>query len=173
MSAFLVVWSLREALQTRRGNLRAGKFPAHEESDKHWHTVCMSRDVTILGRIDFRNDKRVFGIKRGGRFAHVYAIGKTGTGKSTLLEEMALQDLANGNGFALIDPLGDLAEQVASRVPPSRRDDLIYLNAADVNQPWGYNPLRRVAPQYIALAASGFMEVFKKSMPPRCGCTRA
>src|SRR5262245_56585522 len=82
----------------------------------------MTGDVTYLGRVDFRNDKRVFGIKREDRFAHVYAIGKTGTGKSTLLEGMALQDLASGNGFALIDPLGDLAEHVASRSPWNRRD---------------------------------------------------
>jgi hypothetical protein len=129
----------------------------------------MPRDVTYLGKVDFRNDERVFGIKREDRFAHIYAIGKTGTGKSTLLEGMAAQDLANGNGFALIDPLGDLAEHIASRIPSSRRDDLIYLNAADVNQPWGYNPLRRVAPQYIALAASGFMEVFKKMWPEAWG----
>src|SRR5215475_6967483 len=102
----------------------------------------MSYEITFLGRVDYRNDQRVFGIKRDDRFAHVYAIGKTGTGKSTLLEGMALQDLANGNGFALIDPLGDLAERVASRIPLSRQGDLIYLNAADLNQPWGYNPLR-------------------------------
>jgi hypothetical protein len=82
---------------------------------------------------------------------------------------MALQDLANGNGFALIDPLGDLAEHVASHVPAWRCDDLIYLNAADINQPWGFNPLRRVAPQYIALAASGLMEVFKKTWPEAWG----
>ena len=79
-----------------------------------------------------------------------------------MLEGMALQDLANGNGFALIDPLGDLAERIASHIPLSRRSDLIYLNAADLGQAWGYNPLRHVAPQYIALAASGLMEVFKK-----------
>jgi hypothetical protein len=129
----------------------------------------MKGDVTYLGRVDYRNDLRVFGIRREDRFAHVYAIGKTGTGKSTRLECMALQDLANGNGFALIDPLGDLAERVASHVPRFRRDDLIYLNAADINLPWGYNPLRRVAPQYIALAASGLMEVFKKMWPDAWG----
>ena len=129
----------------------------------------MSGEITFLGRVDYRNDQRIFGIKREDRFAHVYAIGKTGTGKSTLLEGMALQDLANGNGFALIDPLGDLAERVASRVPLSRRNDLIYLNAADLNQPWGYNPLRHVAPQYIALAASGLMEVFRKMWPDAWG----
>src|SRR6266436_10285186 len=129
----------------------------------------MSGDVTILGRIDYRNDQRLFGIKREDRFAHVYVIGKTGSGKSTLLEGMALQDLANGNGFALIDPLGDLAERVASHFPKSRRSDLIYLNAADLDQEWGYNPLRHVAPQYIALAASGLMEVLKKMWPTAWG----
>ena len=67
----------------------------------------MSREVTYLGRVDFRKDVPPFGIKREDRFSHIYAIGKTGTGKSTLLAGMALQDLANGSGFALIDPLGD------------------------------------------------------------------
>jgi type IV secretory pathway TraG/TraD family ATPase VirD4 len=129
----------------------------------------MSGDVTVLGRTDFRKNRRIFGIKREDRFAHVYAIGKTGTGKSTLLESMALQDLANGNGFALIDPLGDLAERVASHIPDSRRSDLIYLNAANPDQPWGYNPLRRVSPRYISLAASGLMEVFEKMWPDAWG----
>jgi len=129
----------------------------------------MSGEITFLGRVDYRNDGRRFGIKREDRFAHIYAIGKTGTGKSTLLEGMALQDLANGNGFALIDPLGDLAERVASHFPKSRRSDLIYLNAADLDQEWGYNPLRHVAPQYIALAASGLMEVLKKMWPDAWG----
>jgi hypothetical protein len=126
-------------------------------------------EITFLGRVDYRNDGRRFGIKREDRFAHVYAIGKTGTGKSTLLEGMALQDLANGSGFALIDPHGDLAERLASRVPESRRGDLIYLNAADPALEWGYNPLRHVQPEYIALAASGLMEVLKKMWPTAWG----
>jgi hypothetical protein len=129
----------------------------------------MSGEITFLGKVDFRNDGRRFGIKREDRFAHVYVIGKTGTGKSTLLEGMALQDLANGNGFALIDPHGDLAERLASRVPESRRGDLIYLNAADPALEWGYNPLRHVQPEYIALAASGLMEVLKKMWPTAWG----
>src|SRR5271155_2657455 len=95
-----------------------------------------------FARIDFRNDDRVFGIKDEDRFLHVYIIGKTGTGKSTLLETMALQDLERGNGFALIDPHGDLVERIAKRIPTSRRADVIYLNAADPTQPYGYNPLR-------------------------------
>src|SRR5262249_1892347 len=84
--------------------------------------------------------------QRKARFAHVEAIEETGVGESALLEGMALQDLASGNGFALIDPHGDLAERIASRIPEHRRDDLIYLNAADRSLGWGYNPLRHVQP---------------------------
>lgn len=125
--------------------------------------------ILRLGRVDFRNDRRVFGIKREDRFSHVYIIGKTGTGKSTLLENIALQDLENTNGFALIDPHGDLVERVAVRIPPARRQDVIYLNAADPTQPYGYNPLRHVREDRIALAASGFIEVFKKMWPDAWG----
>ena len=75
-----------------------------------------------FARVDFRNDDRVFGIKDEDRFSHVYIIGKTGTGKSTLIETMALQDLERGNGFALIDPHGDLVARVAARIPASQRD---------------------------------------------------
>jgi type IV secretory pathway VirB4 component len=70
-----------------------------------------------FARVDFRNDDRVFGINHEDRFLHVYVIGKTGTGKSTLIETMALQDLERGNGFALIDPHGDLVARVAARIP--------------------------------------------------------
>jgi DNA helicase HerA-like ATPase len=73
--------------------------------------------TTRFARVDFRNDDRVFGIKDEDRFLHVYVIGKTGTGKSTLIETMALQDLERGKGFALIDPHGDLVARVAARIP--------------------------------------------------------
>lgn len=126
-------------------------------------------DITFFARTDFRSDRRVFGIKREDRFSHVYIIGKTGTGKSTLMETMALQDLRRGLGFALIDPHGDLVERIAAQVPTSDGSGIIYLNAADPAQPWGYNPLRHVAPQYQALAASGLMEVFKKMWPEAWG----
>ena len=131
MSAFLGRIVSPHDVENQTREFAQRKFARREKSEERWHTLRMKGDVTYLGRVDYRNDRRVFGIKREDRFAHVYAIGKTGTGKSTLLECMALQDLANGNGFALIDPLGDLAERVASRVPRFRRDDLIYLNAAD------------------------------------------
>jgi hypothetical protein len=96
-------------------------------------------------------------------------IGKTGTGKSTLIETMALQDLERGNGFALIDPHGDLVGRIAAAIPSSQRNRVIYLNAADPAQPYGYNPLRHVREDRIALAASGMMEVFKKMWPDAWG----
>lgn len=126
-------------------------------------------DITYLGRTDFRNEQQSFGIKREDRFSHVYIIGKTGTGKSTLLESMALQDLERGRGFALVDPHGDLVERIADRIPPERLLDVVYLDAADPTQPYGYNPLRHVRQDRIALAASGMMEVFAKMWPEAWG----
>jgi type IV secretory pathway TraG/TraD family ATPase VirD4 len=128
-----------------------------------------SRDIIYLGRVDFRNDRRVFGILSEDRFSHLYVLGKTGTGKSTLLENMAVQDLEHGNGFALIDPHGELADRIAARIPKSRQSDVIYLDASDPTQPYGYNPLRHVREDRIALAASGFLEVFKKMWPEAWG----
>jgi type IV secretory pathway TraG/TraD family ATPase VirD4 len=125
--------------------------------------------TTRFARVDFRNDHRAFGIKDEDRFLHVYVIGKTGTGKSSLIETMALQDLERGNGFALIDPHGDLVARVAAQVPTSQQDRLIYLNATDPNQPYGYNPLRHVSENRIAPAASGMMDVFKKMWPDAWG----
>jgi type IV secretory pathway TraG/TraD family ATPase VirD4 len=129
----------------------------------------MDEAAIHFARVDFRNDGRVFGIKTEDRFSHVYVIGKTGTGKSTLLETMALQDLERGNGFALIDPHGDLVARIAARIPVSHQDKVIYLNATDPDQPYGYNPLRHVSEDRIALAASGMMDVFKKMWPDAWG----
>lgn len=92
----------------------------------------------------------------------MYAIGRTGTGKTTLLEAIALQDIYAGRGVAVIDPHGDLAERLAAAVPEWRHDDLLYMDVPDISQPYGYNPLRRIRPDLIPLAASGLMEAFKK-----------
>jgi type IV secretory pathway TraG/TraD family ATPase VirD4 len=128
-----------------------------------------SNDITHLAQTNFRGDRHEFGIKREDRFSHVYIIGKTGTGKSTMIERMVLQDLRRGNGLALIDPHGDLVGRIADRVPPDRRTDVFYLNATDPTQPYGYNPLRRVRRDRIAVAASGMMEVFAKMWPEAWG----
>lgn len=132
------------------------------------HRMSVSK-ATRFARADFHNDQRVFGIKDEDRLSHIYIIGKTGTGKSTLLETMALQDIEQGNGLALVDPHGDLVERIAARVPTKRQGDVIYLNVPDPTQPYGYNPLRHVRDGYIPLAASGMMEVFKKMWPDAWG----
>ncbi|MBL6613169.1 MAG: type IV secretion system DNA-binding domain-containing protein [Reyranella sp.] len=122
----------------------------------------MNPEVNYFGRVDFRADHRQFGIKQADRLFHMYAIGKTGTGKSTLLECLIRQDIECGRGLALIDPHGDLVDRVASSVPAEHKDRVRYLNAADPEQPFGYNPLKRVSKNAIPLAASGLLEAFKK-----------
>src|SRR6202171_6075560 len=77
--------------------------------------------------------------------------------------------MERGNGFALIDPHGDLVARVASRIPASHQDRVTYLDATDPTQPYGYNPLRHVSEDRIALAASGMIEVFKKMWPEAWG----
>jgi DNA helicase HerA-like ATPase len=93
-----------------------GKFPCLARvSDAQDNTAMDADHVLHIGRVDFRSDNRVFGIKHEDRFSHVSVIGKTGTGKSTLIETIALQDMERGNGFALIDPHGDLVARIDDR----------------------------------------------------------
>src|SRR5437764_15066690 len=118
--------------------------------------------ITALAVTNFRNDRRRFGIKRADRRAHVYIVGKTGTGKSTLIANLARQDLLHGEGFALLDPHGDLAEHVLRLVPEERQGDLIYFNAPDTAHSLAFNPLESGQPALRPLVASGLISVFKK-----------
>src|SRR6266567_5438542 len=102
--------------------------------------------ITALAVTNFRNDHRRFGIKRTDRRAHMYIIGKTGTGKSTLIANLARQDLLHAEGFALLDPHGDLVEQVLRSVPEERQGDLIYFNLPDTAHPLAFNPLESTQP---------------------------
>jgi uncharacterized protein DUF87 len=124
---------------------------------------------SFFARTNFRNKGIPVGIKQADRLSHMYVIGKTGTGKSTLLETLAMQDIAHGRGMMLIDPHGDLAERVARAVPAHRRQNVIYFNVPDPAQPFGYNPLKHVREDKISLAASGLMEAFKKMWPDAWG----
>ena len=126
-----------------------------------------SEPITFFARTLFRDRHQRFGIKRNDRLSHIYVIGKTGAGKSTLLETMMLQDINSGEGFTLLDPHGDLVERIAKAIPPSRRKDMIYFDVSDPEQPYGYNPLKRVAPEKRSLAASGILEVFHKTWGER------
>src|SRR5438093_9317945 len=97
--------------------------------------------ITYLGQTNFRNEHKRFGIKRADKRTHMYMIGKTGTGKSTLIETLIRQDIENGEGLALLDPHGDLIENVLKAVPENRKPDLIYFNMAERANPLGFNPL--------------------------------
>ncbi len=125
--------------------------------------------ISYFARTNFHQENRLFGIKQEDRLSHVYAIGKTGVGKSTLIETLARQDLEAERGFALVDPHGDLVESIAASIPPELMDRVIYLNAPDPKQPYGYNPLRRVRDDKIPLAVSGLLETLKKMWPDAWG----
>jgi type IV secretory pathway TraG/TraD family ATPase VirD4 len=118
--------------------------------------------ISYFARTNGRFPHRTFGIKQDDRFSHVYVIGRTGAGKTTLLETFALQDIHHGRGVCVVDPHGDLAERLVAAVPAWRHSDLHYFNVPDFEQPYGYNPLRRVHPSRIPLAVSGLMEAMKK-----------
>lgn len=124
-------------------------------------TTHVEADISYFARQNFRHHCGVVGMWQPDRLLHAYAIGKTGTGKSTLLETMIRQDVVAGRGLCLIDPHGDLVERVAASIPPKRSADLRYLDVPDPGQPFGYNPLHRVGAQFIPLAASGLLEAFK------------
>src|SRR6266851_3174393 len=125
-------------------------------------TYETDNSITFIGRTNFRSNGKLFGIKRSDRRAHKYIIGKTGTGKSTLLETLICQDVNRGNGLALLDPHGSLVESVLAGIPENRKRDLVYFNVADHERPLGFNPLERVPPLQRPLAASALIEVFKK-----------
>lgn len=115
-----------------------------------------------IGRTTFRNEGRLFGIAREDRFSHMYIIGKTGTGKSTLLHNLALQDIANGQGLAVFDPHGDLVEGLLPQIPDWRQSDATYLDVPDPKYRWYFNPVSGIAPGDCALAVASTVEVFKK-----------
>ena len=118
--------------------------------------------ITPLAVTDYRDIRKLFGIKQKNRRGHMYIIGKTGTGKSTLIENMAISDIKNGYGVALIDPHGDMAEEILDYVPKKRIKDVIYFNPADLENPIAFNPLEKVPKDFHHLVASGIVSTFKK-----------
>ncbi len=122
----------------------------------------MKEHITILGEINFRNEKRQFGIKIDDRRRHIYVLGKTGVGKSTLLENMVIKDIQQGQGVAFLDPHGESAEKILDFIPEERIDDVIYFDPSDNNYPIAFNPLEEVSDEFRHLVASSMMGVFKK-----------
>jgi hypothetical protein len=118
--------------------------------------------ITVFAKTNFRNKEVPFGIKTDDRRRHMYLIGKTGMGKTSLMENMVIQDIKNGHGVAFLDPHGDSIQRILNAIPSSRVNDVIYFNPADLDYPVAFNILESVDPKYKHLVASGLMGVFTK-----------
>ena len=122
-------------------------------------------EVTLFGETNFRNERRRFGIKTDDRRRHMYIIGKTGMGKTTLMENLIMHDINAGHGCCYIDPHGDTADTLLEYIPSHRINDVVYFNPADVQYPVGFNILETESEDQKPLIASGLMGVFKKIWP--------
>lgn len=120
------------------------------------------KEITVIGQTNFRGRHRPFGIYPDDRRRHIYLIGKTGVGKTTLIQNMLIQDIENGKGLALVDPHGDVAEGVLNSIPPSRINDVVYFNPSDIDYPVAFNVLEAIDPRYKYLVASGLVSSLKK-----------
>jgi len=118
--------------------------------------------ITYFGLTDFRNERKRFGIKNKDRAQHMYVIGKTGMGKSTLLENMAAQDIENGEGMCFIDAHGSAIEILIDYIPEHRIKDVVYFAPFDSDHPIAFNVMEDVDPDKRHLVASGLMSTFKK-----------
>lgn len=121
-----------------------------------------SAALTTLGHTNFRGHDQTFGIKVNDRRRHIYIIGKTGMGKSTLLENMIFSDIQSGKGVGIVDPHGDLADRVIDFVPAHRTNDVVLFDPSDREFPVAFNMLERVDPTYNTIVASGLVGIFKK-----------
>jgi energy-coupling factor transporter ATP-binding protein EcfA2 len=128
-----------------------------------------NRTITPIGVTNHQNKHIPFGIKKADRLGHIYCIGKTGTGKSTLLLNMALADITDGEGVCIIDPHGDLSETILEYIPRERIRDVVYFNAGDSEFPISFNPLAAPSDQYLAADAlvSAFKKLWADSWGPR------
>jgi len=121
-----------------------------------------SKPFTPIGYTNFRNAHQLFGIKLQDRFSHIYAIGKTGTGKTTLLLNMAIDDIHKGYGVCLIEPHGDACLKLLQHIPEQRKGDVVYFDATNLSEPTGFNPLHNVPLEQRHLVASELVLAFKK-----------
>lgn len=139
-------------------------MPTHQLKPQHGGEKEVEA-ICLFGQTNFRGQARRFGIKTDDRRRHMYVIGKTGMGKTTLMENMVLQDIYNGHGLGVVDPHGDFAEKIINYVPPERINDVVYFNPSDVDFPIGFNILEVKNDEQKHLIVGGLMAVFKKIWP--------
>jgi len=125
----------------------------------------MDNEINFFAETTYRNIRKKFGIKLDDRRRHLYVIGKTGMGKTAMLQNMAVQDIQHGRGVGFVDPHGEAAEELLDFVPSSRINDVIYVNPADLEFPIAFNVMEKVGLEHRHLVAGGLMGVFKKIWP--------
>ena len=125
-----------------------------------------TKECSFFGRTNYEaaleEKKFIFGIKREDRPKHIYTVGKSGVGKSKLLELLIRQDIAYGHGVCLIDPHGDLIENILDFIPEQRIDDVILIDPADIDFPVSFNPLSNIDPALKHQVTQGLLEVLER-----------
>ncbi|MBI2416282.1 MAG: type IV secretion system DNA-binding domain-containing protein [Candidatus Kerfeldbacteria bacterium] len=122
----------------------------------------MPKEGVILGEVEYRGIKTAVRIKRADRQRHLYVIGQTGSGKSVMLSSLAIQDINNGEGVCVIDPHGDLVEDVLEHIPKHRADDVVIFNPGDIERPVGLNMLEYDTDEQKDFAVQEMVAIFYK-----------
>lgn len=126
----------------------------------------MPAEGIVMGKVQYRGEETMVRIKKPDRRRHVYIIGKSGSGKSVLIENMALQDIANGDGVCVVDPHGDLVEHILEQMPENRIDDVIVFDPSDLDRPIGLNMLEVESEEQKDFAVQEMIAIFYKLFPP-------
>jgi len=135
------------------------------EARKAAPPINIPKEGLVLGKSIYRGDEITVRIKPEDRMRHLYVIGKSGTGKSVFLQNLIIQDIQEGRGVAVVDPHGDLVEEVLGHVPKERAEDLVYFNPADTEQPIGLNMLEAKTPDEMDFVAQEMISIFYKLVP--------
>lgn len=128
----------------------------------NWHQH-LQNDVSYFARTNFRDQRKLFGIKQKDRMYHFYCVGKSGVGKTSLLKTLMLQDAEANRGFAFLDVHGDASREIVQTLKDKYLDrKLVYLDVTNPQLDIGYNPLRYVSPSKRSLVASNILEIFQR-----------